>query len=476
MSYRLVGVIAFSCFLAGFAAGALAREETSVKELAKQLAGAVNRHQTAVAIETLADLAATKEVAAYQAIIEHGMTGAGYEVEREAGKLLVNTDSPQVIQMTLTEAGSHRDYRTRIILLAVVSRWARESEEGGPGQPTRLSALSARALQVLHDAVGDRSRPVALTALKWIGELKRRESIGPLITQLEALETARRQDRVYFDVQKVLEDLSGHDFKEARDWRNWWEVAKNAREQPEDPGKPGRRGPQKTSSKTVLYRAPPAFFSVPVDSDRALFVIDVSESMLVRDPELPPDGEELADQRQSDSGRTVVVEDSGTAEATPPGDLPESRERLFRVKQELMNVNRHLPERTRFGILSFSHELRSWGDGSSLVDASSSRRADAVGWVGSLQAYGATRTDLALARALSVPEVDTIYLLTDGRPRDESNRNISIDAILGMVKRENRFKRCRIHTISFRQVRSPDMVRFVKELAEQNDGVCTLLR
>ncbi len=104
------------------------------------------------------------------------------------------------------------------------------------------------------------------------------------------------------------------------------------------------------------------------------------------------------------------------------------------------------------------------------------RKTDAVRWVGGLQAYGATRTDLALARALSVPELDTIYLLTDGRPRDETNRKIPIEAILQMVKRDNRFRKCRVHTISFQQVKSAEMKHFVKELARQNDGVCTLLR
>jgi hypothetical protein len=207
-----------------------------------------------------------------------------------------------------------------------------------------------------------------------------------------------------------------------------------------------------------------------------LFVIDVSQSMLVRDPELPPEGDELAVRRGDVSGRTVVAHDAVAAGVAPPGDLPQSRERLFRVKKELMNVVQGLPDGTRFGILSFSHDLRFWGEDAVLADASPARKADAVGWVGSLEAIGATRTDLALARALSTPEVDTIYLLTDGRPRDESNRNISIEAILSMVKRENRFKRCRIHTISFQQVKSAEMVRFVRELAAQNDGVCTLLR
>ena len=472
-SYRLVGVVAFSCFLSCFTAGALAQEATSVKDLAKQLYRAVQRDQPTVAIARMNDLAAEGSVKAYRAIIKYGLTGTSYEVERQAGKLLVNADSPEAIHMTLTETGSNSNYRSRIILLAVVSRWAVvESSEGAHGQPTKLNAL---ALQVLLDSTGDRSRPVALTALKWIGEVGRRESIGPLISRLESLEKRGRQDRLYFDIVKVLKNSSGHDFKRAGDWRNWWEVAKNARELPKSPRNPGQERSRKGKSKTVLYKAPPTFFSVPVESDRVLFVIDVSQSMLVRDPELPPDPTELADRRNG-SGETAVVQDPGTVDDPPVGALPPSRERLFRVKKELMNVIQALPARTRFGILSFSHELRFWGDGSILLGASASRKPEAVGWVGSLQAYGATRTDQALAQALAVAEVDTIYLLTDGRPRDENNRKIPIEPILQMVKRDNRFKKCRVHTISFRQVKSTEMKQFVKELARQNDGVCTLLR
>jgi hypothetical protein len=42
-------------------------------------------------------------------------------------------------------------------------------------------------------------------------------------------------------------------------------------------------------------------------------------------------------------------------------DLPSSRERLLRVKEELLRVIKTLESPTRFGILSFSHELQWWG-------------------------------------------------------------------------------------------------------------------
>ena len=51
----------------------------------------------------------------------------------------MNAGSPKALVMTLEEVGSHRNYRTRIILLAVASRWAVvESDAGGNGQPTKF--------------------------------------------------------------------------------------------------------------------------------------------------------------------------------------------------------------------------------------------------------------------------------------------------------------------------------------------------
>ncbi len=159
---------ALSCLLSCFTMEAVAQEKASVKDLEKELYRAVQRDETAVAIERLNELAAMGDVKAYRAIIKYGLTGTNYEIERQAGRLLVDTDSPKVIVMTLDEAGSNRNYRTRIILLAVVSRWAVvERESGGDRQPTKLNAL---ALEVLHAAIGDRSRPVALSAVKWISE------------------------------------------------------------------------------------------------------------------------------------------------------------------------------------------------------------------------------------------------------------------------------------------------------------------
>jgi hypothetical protein len=230
---------------------------------------------------------------------------------------------------------------------------------------------------------------------------------------------------------------------------------------------------------TELYRGP-QFFSVTVDSDRVYFVIDISDSMKERDPELPP--EPLVKKETKPRGKTEVVEKppSGGGGTTPPPPPPPppgpDRQRLYRAKQELLHVIESLPESTRFGILAFSHEIHFWQGARVLREATPKMKADARRWVQGLTHYGATRTDLALTEALNIPEVDSIFLLTDGAPRDEQDTRLEIEPILLRAKTMNRFLRCRINTISFENIKDRRMRTFVVQLALQNDGTCTMLR
>jgi hypothetical protein len=106
--------------------------------------------------------------------------------------------------------------------------------------------------------------------------------------------------------------------------------------------------------------------------------------------------------------------------------------------------------------------------------ASKANKQKAADWVRTLKPSGATRTDLAISRAFGIPDIDTIYLLTDGTPRDEKNQKIAPDLVLGIAKMQNRFRKARIHTVGFAQAGST-MQKLCRDLAGQNDGKCVLL-
>jgi hypothetical protein len=205
-----------------------------------------------------------------------------------------------------------------------------------------------------------------------------------------------------------------------------------------------------------------------MDSDRVLFVIDVSGSMTVRDPVTDPAEEEDA---SKDRGKTVIVKKDKPKAAPKSKEPPPSRERMFRVKTELVRLIAGLQPSTQFGILCFSHEIHYvWGDARSLRPATPESKAAATAWVKALKADGATRTDKALEEALAIPEVDTVFLLTDGAPKDEKDQRMPIEPILARAKQMNRFLRARIHTISFQQIKDTRMRTFVRDLSIQNDG------
>ncbi len=425
-----------------------------IEALGNDLRQAVAGGLVAKATVAIDQLSATGDLTAYGLIIQHALAGTSYAVEKYAGGVLAAAVDPKVRAKILEDATFQRNpkFKARIILLAVVKRWADDP----------------KALAVLHNALRDPSKPVLLVALQLLGEIKKTESVEPLIDELEAREK-RPHDRVYHDIVKTLRFITAVDLEHPADWKNYWTARKAG----------GAPPPKMKESLTRVYKRP-KFFSIDVDTDRVIFVIDVSGSMTERDPEMEAavTKAQKPGEEEDTSGATVVVKKAApkaAEKAKQKSAPPASRERIFRVKEELVRVLNSLQPPTRFGILSFSHELRWWGGGKTMKDATPANRMDAVSWVRSLAANGATRTDKALEEVLSLPEVDTIYLLTDGAPKDERDKRLEIEPILAFVKEAGRFLRCRIHTISFAQIRDKRMVTFVKQLAAQNDGVCTML-
>jgi len=424
---------------------ALPRGEQGAKAfqgLDKDLHQAMISNNTTEAIKAVDALAATGDPAAIDIIIKQALTGVNYEVEKHAGAILAGTSEPKIRERVYEGIRKNSNHRTRIVLIAVAARIADD--------PAAMTAI--------HGAVKDPSKAVALSALQWIRKIGRKDSIEPLIAELQARQ-AKALDRVYFDIEKTLRVLTGAELDAAVDWQNYWDARKRGVAQP---------AAKKSRGRTeVAHRD--SFFSVMVDSDSVLFVIDVSESMTVRDPFQEAPAKKEDDHR----GVTVAPKKEERKDGTtvkPAASLPMERQRLYRVKEELIRVVSGLQSTTRFGILSFNHEFKYLWDARVLKNATPEAKAAAVSWVKSLTASGATRTDLVLKEALSIPDVDTIFLLTDGAPKDERNQRLPIEPILALAKEQNRFVRARINTISFQQIRDAKMRTFVRELAQQNDG------
>jgi hypothetical protein len=131
-------------------------------------------------------------------------------------------------------------------------------------------------------------------------------------------------------------------------------------------------------------------------SPRSIFCIDTSSSML-----------QLARIRKL-GGRTVAPGDSGASE--PKIDV---------VKRELERAVGSLLVGFEFNILGYSRSWFAWKGAQTdlrLEAATAESLPDAARWARSLRTGSGTNIHDTLVAALGVPNVDTIYLLSDGEP------------------------------------------------------------
>ncbi|KAM4632349.1 von Willebrand factor A domain-containing protein 3A [Discoglossus pictus] len=112
-----------------------------------------------------------------------------------------------------------------------------------------------------------------------------------------------------------------------------------------------------------------------------------------------------------------------------------------------------------FNIVSFSDSMESWQD--CLVEATDEACQDAVQWLSRLKPRGNTCIFHALQKGLAIPDVQGLYLLTDGKP--DTSYNLMLTESL--LKSYN----IKIHTISFN---STDRLgtEFLKTLSAFSDG------
>ena len=422
--------------------------------LTRKLKAAVRSQDYTTAERLVEELAATGEPDAYRSILQYTLAGVDYGLEKTAGFALASSASGEVHDEIYEQLLKHRNFKTRIVLLAVVARWADED---------------SRALESVHLTLSDRKKPVVLAALSWLKKLKRLESVEPLLDLLETRvkkvrgRMVRVTDRVYYDTIDTLRAITEREFKSVADWRAFWKSHKDGNVQAVALSKPKRKGPKrKGSSRTAVYR-PPSFFNIPVNSDRVLFIIDVSGSMLKTDLRMVTEAVAGAETKV---GKTGV----GSGSSGGRGAAPEVRVRLRRAQDELIRVIDTLDASVKFGIMAFSHKMFFWGGEPRLVDATRANQSVAKDWVNRLQATGFTRTDKALGHALGFLEVDTIFLLTDGEPKARNNQRLAVNPILEYVREENRFLRCRIHAVSFEQIRDTKMRYLVEQISAKNEG------
>ncbi len=463
---RPIGLFVFHSFAAFLLPGGLpAAEETAqeveapaarpISDIEKDMKLAIASRNYLKLGELAQEAADLRSVEGIKLVIQYTLRGDDYDLEARVFRIFKAIEERPLRAAIYHEALKNPNFKTRIVLLGVVFQLREDPA----------------AFAVLLEALKDPARPVALTAVRRLREARNVDRAVPALIESLGHHGKRPQSRMACDIRAALRSLTGTNLEAVEDWRNYWETRKSA-----GPG----AGKPRADGKTRVVR--PTFFSNAIESDKIVFIIDVSGSMLKRDP--PPKKRKTAPAKPEPAptpGKTVVrktkAEKAAEEEADKPvveADLPVERERLFRVKEELVRTIGSLPQSVAFTVLSYSNTLAFIGDSPQLLLATAENKQKAIEWVKKMKAEGETWTDTAFERVLGeVKDADTIFLLSDGQPY-RNGKSIPPAAALDTIKTLNRFIKARINTIGFLQAGS-NLQIFLRNLASQHDGTYTPL-
>ena len=351
----------------------------------------------------------------------------------------------------LLEAFDDRDWRVRVRALEAVQKI-------DPSRAGDIVAKAAKAKEYqvrmkaaeywpaidktaaslgLGDLAKDKDWRVRFAVIQATEELRTRECIGWLVSLLGS-----EQGRLRWDVLMALHSLTGKDLGlNSKNWESWWQFNKDTFEVV--PKKTATGGPTVKDTTST-------FFEVPILSTRVLFILDLSGSMKDMSP--------LKDEK----GKTM--------------------RKLEVAKQGMMATIQSLSPKTKFSIIGLgaaddgSYLLQSqktWKKKLRLFPANPGSKRDAIKWVRSLEAKGYTNIYDAILYGMQDPEVDSIYLYTDGG----ASRGIFIKTseILNFVQRNNEFRKVTLHTIEVPGTsNTKDNIRLLQSLAEESGGTYQL--
>ncbi|MCK6461303.1 MAG: VWA domain-containing protein, partial [Planctomycetes bacterium] len=248
-----------------------------------------------------------------------------------------------------------------------------------------------------------------------LGVARARESVPALVAALAKEERLR----IRKTIGESLYRLTGEDFGDARDlWERWW------RERGEGFAMPEKAPERKEAARGGERRTVASFYGVPVDSDRVVFVLDVSSSM-------------------------------GGA-----GFGQEATE-LDRAVTETLKVVKALPPSAKANVIVFETEVRMWRR--SLTTLGPAARKALEGFLHGQKPQGSTNLYDAIESALLMNDVETVYLLSDGEPTAGSITDD--EEILAAVRRLNRDTRAAVHCVSL-----GGESRLLRRLAEATMG------
>jgi hypothetical protein len=305
-----------------------------------------------------------------------------------------------------------------------------------------LGAMRSKAAapKLLKYLAAENPFPLRLVATRALARIPTAEQIGPLV---DCLQTA--QGRMKQETWIALKTLTGESLgADGKLWRDWWEKSK-AGFKLDEAGVLSRN----LVNSDLGERADVDYYGLPIHAKRVVFVLDQSGSM----------------------------------------NLGRPYRRIERVKEELCRLIQGLAPDVRFNVIFFSSRIVVWKP-FALEPATPDWKAQAIKFVKSATADGATDTPKAMADALDIAEkeeVETIFLLTDGAPF-VGGKLLDFDEVRRGITRANEALKVRINTIGVfygadekqaQQAGEPPKAAlsgFLRALASENDGALVELQ
>ncbi len=272
----------------------------------------------------------------------------------------------------------------------------------------------SNSVELMKERLGHPVWSTRMIALRSLAKRRDPSLLQPIVDQMQ-----NEVGLMQLNFGDVLFDLTGQPFgRRAETWARWLK---------DQGGKPQLMSPAeveklraaeadrrlKEISTADIDRGAPLFFGIRIVSERVLFIIDVSGSM---------------------------------SEPLRPKTVSEKRETRMEVaKRELTDAISGLPDGAVFNIAPFSGSVMTWQEDGG-VPANEETRTDAQDWIALLDALGGTNLYDALQYAFDDPDVDTIYLLSDGEP--SVGDLIDPQLIRDDIAERNKNRGIEIHTIA----------------------------
>ena len=231
----------------------------------------------------------------------------------------------------------------------------------------------------------------------------------------------KEKGRLRHDAWTALNKITGAGFSDAKQWQSWWKTAGRDIELPLKTDPAGGAAPKGTSA---------SYWDMPVHSRRLTFVVDTSGSM---------------------------NKPFGTGDTT----------RLDEAKRQLRSVFERLPKGSALNVVGFADSADEMFD--RLQPLSSRRRKAAEEFVDELLGKGSTNVFASLESAFEDDAVDTIFVLTDGRP--SSGYVADVAALAKMARLWNAGRLIRIQTIALGETSE-----LLEQLATDSGGVYRVAR